>query len=156
VGVPGNDSSRSAEELAQRAADEVLGCATRPVQLIAAGRSCQAFFTSPVVLRPGRGDWVVRVPVPGTDRSIRFRAEAALGNRLRSRGHPVASWMVVEVDGVECVVGERLPGLPVTEDTAWDPALCAGLGDALAELHDLGRPVGPSTDRTWLTIRWRS
>jgi aminoglycoside phosphotransferase (APT) family kinase protein len=75
--------------------------------------------------------------VPGTDRSIRFQAEATLGALLAGRGHPVASWTVIEIDGISCVVGERLSGSPIAYGGRWTPAFCARLGDLLTDLHAL-------------------
>ncbi len=89
---------------------------------------------------------MVRLPVPGTDRSIRFHAEAAVGAALAERGHPVARWQVVEVDGTVCAVGPRLAGTPVAEP--WAPSFAARLGRLLAELHSLPPSgSGPLEDR---------
>lgn len=84
----------------------------------------------------GRG-WIVRVPVPGTDRSTRFHAEAAVGKLLHDAGHPVTPWDVVDVDGVACAVGRRLRGAPIEYGQAWTPAFSAQLGALLSALHTL-------------------
>ncbi len=119
--------------LAFRAAQLLIG-EVEALRPIAAGMSCEAFE---LVSRSDARRWVVRVPVPGTDRAIRFHAEAALGRALAVRGYPVAAWQVVEVDGVVCAVGNHLPGSPIAYGELWSPAFSAALGALLAELHAL-------------------
>jgi aminoglycoside phosphotransferase (APT) family kinase protein len=110
-----------------------LGIRLGTLARIAAGRSCEAYTVESE--EPGGGQWIVRVPAPGTDRSIRFHAEAALGALLADGGHPVAPWKVVDVDGTPCAVGVRLTGTPIIYETAWTTAFSAELGDLLADLH---------------------
>lgn len=131
--------------IAREAARRVLGRDDVSVQRIAAGRSCEAF----VIAVDGSDDfrWVVRVPLPGTDRSIRFHAEAAVGGLLAPQGHPVASWTVVDVDGTTCAVGNRLQGTPIAYGAAWSAGFTAQLGDLLADLHALtAEGSGPLVD----------
>ncbi len=133
---PTPDTSASVTaSVARLAAQAVLGVGAGTPWRIAAGRSCEAYAVESG--EPGAREWVIRVPVPGTDRSIRFHAEAALGELLASRGHPVASWEVVDVNGTTCTVGERLTGNQIAYETAWTSAFSARLGDLLADLHGL-------------------
>ena len=131
---------------ALRAARAVLGPDVGAPHRLAAGRSCEAFG----VVARGE-EYVVRVPVVGTDRSIRFRAEATIGDALADRGHPVARWAVVDVDGVACAVGRRLPGVPVDGSAPWttgfSTGFSAGLGRLLADLHAVpANGFGPLID----------
>jgi len=125
----------SAQVRAQLAAQSVLGIDVHTPRRIAAGRSCEAYVVADRA--PGHREWVVRVPVAGTDRSIRFRAEATVGRLLAAKDHPVASWELVDVAGTTCVVGDRLAGTPISYGLEWSPAFSARLGDLLADLHGL-------------------
>lgn len=131
--------------VAQLAAESVLGVEMRAPQRIAAGRSCEAYAVASH--EACAREWIVRVPVAGTDRSIRLRAEAAVGGLLAARGHPVASWEVVDVDGITCAVGERLAGTSISYGTEWAPEFSVRLGDLLADLHSLPADgFGPLVD----------
>ena len=130
------------ETLARAVAARVWGRDAGEPRRLASGRSCDAY-----VVHVHGTDHVVRVPAAGTDRSIRFCAEAALGEALSAAGHPVARWTVVEVEGTDCVVGPRLPGAPVASDGEWSAAFTAALGRLLADLHALpATGFGPLAD----------
>lgn len=128
-------TARDTATLARRAAESYLGGSVRPPTRLAAGQSCAAFAVEGA--ESGAGPWVVRVPRPGTDRSIRFHAEATVGALLAAKGHPVAAWKVVEVEGTACAIGERLAGTAINPKAAWTPVFSAQLGDLLADLHQL-------------------
>lgn len=131
--------------LARRAAETYLGISVRTPSRIAAGQSCEAYAIESG--EPGAGQWIVRVPTPGTDRSIRFHAEAAVGALLAEKGHPVTAWQVVDVDDTACAIGRRLAGTPIDYETPWTPVFSARLGDLLADLHRLpAAGFGPLID----------
>ena len=132
-------------ELARLAAESVLGAGVGLMTRLAVGRSCEAYVIE-LADRSNR-QYVIRVPVAGTDRSIRFKAEAALGAMLAGLGHPVAEWRVVDIDGIACAVGPRLMGTPIRYGLPWTATMGQQLGDLLADLHALpAEGFGPLMD----------
>ena len=128
--------------LAERALAELLGSTASDVRLLARGRTSTAWAGEIEGVR-----WVVRVPTPDSGRRLTYRAEMALGRLLHSRGHPVAAWQVVVLNGTPCAVARLLPGSPVEYGEAWSAGFASDLGSMLSDLHSL--PVtgwGPLVD----------
>jgi aminoglycoside phosphotransferase (APT) family kinase protein len=59
----------------------------------------------------------------------------------------VATWRIVEVDGLACSVGVRIDGYPIEDNERFTPAFAAGLGQLLFDLHRLAAErFGPLVD----------
>ena len=119
-----------------------VGEPCRGLRRVASGRSSSAWAAS-----SASGQWIVRVPVPDSGRTHSYRSEAQIGELLHERGHPVARWAVVQVDGVPCSVARRLQGRPVGYDERFQAGFAAALARLLLDLHHLDATgYGPLVD----------
>lgn len=114
--------------------------AVRPV---ASGRSSSAWAAS-----SASGEWIVRLPVPESGRTLSYRSEARIGQLLHALGHPVATWSLVHVDDALCSVAPLLQGRPVDYGEPFQPGFAAALGRfGLFDLHHLDASgFGPLVD----------
>jgi aminoglycoside phosphotransferase (APT) family kinase protein len=114
----------------------------RQVRPVASGRSSSAWAAS-----SNSGEWIVRVPVPESGRTLSYRSEARIGDLLHALGHPVATWSLVQVNETLCSVAPLLRGRPVDYANAFDPGFAAALGRLLFDLHHLDASgFGPLVD----------
>lgn len=136
----------SAEHLeaatARRAIERALGESCQELGRLGAGRSSSVWAST-----TASGRWVVRVPAATPRRTMSYRSESKVCALLHRLGHPVATWTVVEVDGLACSVGDRLDGRPVDYGERFTPAFASGLGRLLSDLHHLeAERFGPLVD----------
>lgn len=127
-------------------ASEALRLATaepcRDVRRLASGRSSSAWAAS-----SPSGDWIVRVPVPDSGRTLSYRSEARIGDLLHALGHPVATWSLVETNETLCSVAPRLHGRPIDYDEPFPAKFAPELGRLLGDLHRLeASGFGPLED----------
>lgn len=156
----------STERSAVAAAEHVIGRRVESTSPLDGGRTSDAWL----VIIDG-GEWVVRVSRRDPTRPPTYDVEAELGTVLSDRGHPVARWSNVVVDGVPCSVARRLRGRPVGDDERWSTSFAGSLAAVLRDLHSIpvsgfgpvelatgaggARLVGVATDaRRGLCERW--
>jgi aminoglycoside phosphotransferase (APT) family kinase protein len=133
-----------------RAVATAVGEAPDAVHLLARGNTSTAWRA-----RVRSTWWVVRGPTEA-GASTSYRTEATIGQALAARGHPVATWRVVGVDGVECCVGPMLPGGPVDPMRPWSEAFVTSLAAALRDLHRLPSDGWGRLDDVEAALRGRS
>lgn len=128
--------------IAQRALGRAIGEPCRELRRLGAGRSSSAWATT-----TNSGRWIVRIPEPASGRTLNYRSESRICELLHGRGHPVATWNVVEVDGLACSVGNRLQGDPIGYGDRFTRGLAAPLARLLFDLHRLdAERFGPLVD----------
>lgn len=128
--------------VASKAIRLAVGERCRGVRPVASGRSSSAWAAS-----SPSGEWIVRVPVADSGRTLSYRSEARIGELLHALGHPVATWSLVHVDGVLCSVAPLLQGRPVDYGDLFQPEFTAALGRLLFDLHHLDASgFGPLVD----------
>lgn len=128
--------------VASEAVRLAVGESCRWARPVASGRSSAAWAAS-----SPSGDWIVRVPVPGSGRTLNYRSEARIGQLLHVAGHPVAKWSLVSVNDVLCSVAPLLQGRPVDYGEPFEPKFAAALGSLLFDLHHLDASgFGPLAD----------
>ncbi len=131
------------EVLASACVERVTGQSVDVLEPLTSGQSSRAWRA-----RVGEQRWVVRVPIPGSDRRITYRAEAEIGELLASLGHPVADWTLVSGDRTRCSVAPEIVGAPVGYDAVWSSDFARALGALLGDLHALPADrYGPLADR---------
>jgi aminoglycoside phosphotransferase (APT) family kinase protein len=138
-------------ELVSVAVEMVIGPGGATPRLLSSGRTSQAW-----VVDTPHGQWVARVPVENSGRTLSFESEALIAQHLVASGCPVAEWTVVTVDGAVCSVGRLLPGRPVDYEARWPVHFASSIASVLHELHRL--PVvgfGP-LENTNAELRGRS
>lgn len=136
------DESEMTTAVASAAIQLAVGEPCRDARLVGSGRSSSAWAAS-----TPSGDWIVRVPVPDSGRTLSYRSEARIGELLYALGHPVATWSLVHVDDVLCSVAPLLQGRPVDYGERLQPQFVAALGRLLFDLHHLSATgFGPLLD----------
>lgn len=138
-------------ELVSVSVEMVTGPGGATPRLLSSGRTSQAW-----VVDTPHGQWVARIPVENSGRTLSFESEALIAQHLVASGCPVAEWTVVTVDGVVCSVGKKLPGRPVDYEARWPVRFASSIASVLLELHRL--PVvgfGP-LENTNAELRGRS
>ena len=118
--------------LAERALSELQGSVADAVRPLAKGRTSSAW-----IVEADGAPWVVRVPLPDSGRRLTYRSEALVGGLLHRKGHPVADWGLVEIEGVLCSVARLLDGTPVEYGWRWTDNFGSQLASVLYDLHRL-------------------
>jgi aminoglycoside phosphotransferase (APT) family kinase protein len=119
-------------ELVSVAVEMVTGPNGATPRLLSSGRTSQAW-----VVDTPHGQWVARLPLENSGRTLSFESEALIAQHLVVSGCPVAEWTVVTVDGVVCSVGRLLPGRPVDYEARWPVHFASSIASVLHELHRL-------------------
>jgi len=118
------------DAIARCAVESVTGQRVDAVRALSSGRSSGAWLANVATEK-----WIARIPIEDSGRQITYRAESLIGDYLGSRGHRVARWTVVEIDGVSCSVARHLAGVPAAYGGNWSDEFGIALARILRELH---------------------